>query len=144
MPLFQWSEKFSVNCEEMDHQHRRLFSLMGTFDAALREDGNVGQIRAALEEFIGYAEFHLREEEKLMKRINYPTVDDHLVRHRYFSVQVDLMKSVCLSNRLPLARSIIRFMGVWLGNHIYCDDRKYGAFLESRNPGPVQRESANY
>lgn len=104
---------------------------MKCIDAAIRDKKEIGVIRMVMEELVVYAEFHLREEENLMKGQDYPWLADHRAQHRYFLTNICLMKSVCYTDQLPLAESIIHFLSIWLIDHVFCEDMKYGAFLKS-------------
>lgn len=70
-----------------------------------------------------------------MKSLDYTCLAAHRAQHRYFLNHICLMKSVCYTDLLPLTESIVHFLSIWMINHVFCEDMKYGAFQKSRIAG---------
>ena len=127
-----WSERYSVNIEEMDCQHKKLLNLMNGLDEEIRKDRDDKQIAAIVEELNRCVEVHFREEEKLMERLGFPHLGAHKSRHLHFLVQFHMLNSAYRSGHLALVQIFIRYLKNWFVFHVFSEDRTYGAFLESQ------------
>ncbi|HEX8960033.1 MAG TPA: hemerythrin family protein [Geobacteraceae bacterium] len=133
MLIAKWSERYSVNIEEMDGQHKKLLNLMNGLDDAL-QGGKDGKLIAALvSDLNDCVEVHFREEEKLMEGLNYPHLGAHKSQHLHFLVQFHMMNSAYQSGHLELVQIFVQYLKNWFVFHLFSEDRTYGAFVESRN-----------
>jgi hemerythrin-like metal-binding protein len=129
MPLFTWSDSYSVNSPEIDTQHKKLFDLINNLhDAMIRGKGKevVGQI---LDGLIDYTRVHFADEEKMLEAINYPDLPAHLVEHDAFIRKVFQLQTDYRSGKQALTLPVMDFLKNWLLNHILKTDKKYMPFV---------------
>jgi hemerythrin len=125
MPLLNWNDDYSVNNEELDSHHKRLFSILnGLYSECLKVDSD-GCVGPKLDELLAYADYHFRAEEQYMRQIEYFEIDDHIEMHRAFAYKLEEMKLIPYATELELTRELITFIGKWLLNHVLKEDRKY-------------------
>lgn len=125
----QWSPSLSVGDVRIDDQHQNLFRLA----AALRQrhaDNDATMAAAAIAELRTYVTKHLRDEEALLRSINYKDLQSHCALHREFEATLEYLGGR-LATEPPAAvlRDIEAFVATWLVDHISKVDQKYKPFL---------------
>jgi len=129
--LLQWQDDYSVNVQEIDKQHRRLFSIASKLLADV--EGGHGQQAVAdtLGKLVAYTLYHFSEEEALLARYGYAESDRHGEHHKKLMSQVndfgERLKTEAIS-----ASELLEFLHKWVVTHILLDDRKYGPFLNGK------------
>lgn len=121
--LVAWSDKYSVEYERVDKQHKKLFELankaydMGTHNTSKEE------IKSVLDGFFNYMKVHFKDEEDYMTLIGYPLIENHKKIHReIIKSLVTLIKEIHDLNDMRLKLSIIAKK--WLLEHILHEDMK--------------------
>lgn len=130
----QWSELLSTQVDEIDNQHKELFSRTSRlFDAVIEGKGEQ-EISKIIEFLGGYVVMHFGTEEKYMTQHNYLGYSSHKAEHEKFIQDFSNFKkryeSEGASSRLTL--DTLRTVVDWLINHIGKVDKAMGAFLKTR------------
>lgn len=73
MSLFAWNEKYSVNIQEIDDQHKRLIGLVSQLHGAMQQGKGKEVMDKILKELIQYTRTHFAAEERIMKVNGYPS-----------------------------------------------------------------------
>ncbi len=75
----EWTPDLSVGVEEIDEQHRELFRRAERLIATLRcgDRGEVLPLLAYLDEYVAH---HFSAEERLMREVRYPALEEHVSR----------------------------------------------------------------
>ena len=129
MPLIQWDQRLRVDVRLCDDQHQRLMELMNDiYDSLINGRGTsiVGSFRST----VAFLRKHCSDEEKLMQAYGYPEFHEQQVAHRLMVIEVNNLLNQCKTGGL-LAVSVQNFLKR-LEYHIQGDDKKYGAFLNSK------------
>ena len=59
MPLYTWDKKYSVNNEELDNHHKKLFDLFNKlYDCSLDKDNRI-TLGPIVEDLVSYFNYHL-------------------------------------------------------------------------------------
>ncbi|HEY6872707.1 MAG TPA: hemerythrin family protein [Geobacteraceae bacterium] len=132
MLVAKWSERYSVNIEEMDGQHKKLLNLLNGLYEAIKRNKDDKLVAAVVTDLNDCVALHFREEEKLMEGMGYPHLDAHKSQHLHFMVQFHMMNSAYQSGHLELVQIFVQYLKNWFVFHMFSEDRTYGAFLESR------------
>ena len=90
--VFQWSDEFSVNIEEVDEQHRTLVGLVNDLHVAIREHRGKTASRKVLDRLAEYTRTHFMLEESLMRLTRYPGFDVHRQQHEDLIAQVQSLQ----------------------------------------------------
>ena len=85
-----------------------------------------------LKELINYTEWHLAVEEGYMTVYGYPDYEKHKQEHRKLKDQVIDIQRQFGAGRIEMTMDLMRFLNVWLTNHIIAVDKKLGKFLSSK------------
>ena len=131
--MLKWKEKLATGIEEIDAQHRELFTRINRLlDACVQRRGGetIGEVIGFLEEYIVV---HFGTEEEFMLRYSYPAYPSHKAQHAKFISEFSELKRRLRSGR---ASTVVvpanRLLVDWWINHISRVDRELGAFLRSR------------
>lgn len=85
MSQFTWDEKYSVNNEELDNHHKRLFVILNNLYNSCLAKAHSVTLTSIVEELLSYASYHCEAEERHMKRIGYKYVTEHVSENRLFT-----------------------------------------------------------
>tara|TARA_B100000315_G_C14455691_1_gene531303 strand:+ start:326 stop:730 length:405 start_codon:yes stop_codon:yes gene_type:complete len=132
MPLFNWSEKFSVNVPEMDLQHKKLVNLINFFHDEQLAHADVNTLGKVLDELLNYTKFHFKEEEELMKKSGYPFYATQKSEHDELVRNVLDMRKKYYTGDTSIATDIAILLNDWLAEHIMMEDKKYGPYVNSK------------
>ncbi len=127
MPIFTWYKKYSVENEELDDHHKKLFDIFNRlYDNCSRAD-SVDCIVPVLKELTLYSDYHFSAEERYMAAIGYGDVENHRKMHRFFSEKVLEIQNADTTYDSEPTKELIVFLGTWLLHHVLEEDRKYVA-----------------
>ena len=137
---FAFTDRFKTGIELVDDEHRRLFEIIkeanDLINAELLHD-KYDKIMEILAKLKDYTEFHFKDEEALMKRINYPGLEAQKHAHAAFIerlVDIDLNTLDEIDNdQQAYLLELINFLIGWLSNHILASDKKLGEYVRNNN-----------
>jgi len=132
MPLFEWSEKFSVNIAACDEQHKCLIELLNTLHAAMKQGKGRDVISGVLNELADYTVYHFKTEEDLFRKHGYHGFDNHKKEHDDLTNQVMGFKNKFEQGQAALTIELMKFLKDWLTDHILESDNNYSLFLNSK------------
>jgi hemerythrin len=125
----EWTNEFSVNNQEMDDQHKRLFNLIEKLNKAMQEGKSNSILNSGLEELSQYAVIHFKDEESLMANVKYPKLKFHINEHRSFVDKLYSFKQAINNKELGVSIRVINFLRDWLKSHILQIDKEYSSYL---------------
>ena len=132
MPLFEWSDRFSVKVEEMNEQHKKLIGILNFFHdekLARREEEALSKV---LKELVDYTKTHFKREEELMEQYGYPEYSKHKQMHESSILKVDIMQEKYFAGDKEIITELAILLNDWLAEHILIEDKKYGIYLNSK------------
>jgi hemerythrin len=134
MKKMQWNETLSVGVGLIDEQHKMLIRRLNDMAGAIEESKGPSEIARTLDFLIEYADFHFSTEEKHMKALSYPELEEHMAKHEEFKTTLANLERDFREDGAThlLADSIDTFLVNWLVKHISGVDVKFGAFLADK------------
>lgn len=133
--MFKWKEEFSVNVEEIDLQHKKLFEIGAEVYEIASSDGSIDyydEIMAVLEKLKKYTEYHFKYEEDLMRSSNYDQYDMHHFQHYFFIKKLDKLFNIDIdSYQNEVASDTVAFLADWIEEHIVKYDMQYKDLFNS-------------
>lgn len=84
----EWQERFSLNHEKIDAQHKELFRLASRVNQLDEITTTKEEISTLFKEFFNYMKEHFAEEEAYMHSIEYPYQDQHKKMHAHIINEV--------------------------------------------------------
>jgi len=132
MPLFNWSNEYSVNIKQIDEQHKVLINLINDLHDKMKVGKAKESLGNILDELVNYTVYHFKHEENLFSSYGYPESDNHKQVHQTLIRQVKELKNNFDSGKTILSMEVMDFLKGWLGNHILGTDKKYSSYLNSK------------
>lgn len=125
MEKFVWSEKFSVDHEVLDRQHRMLVEWVNRFDDTINSEVTKEDTIDIFKKLVSYTKYHFAYEEKVLEEINYPDLQAQKDEHREFKRKLLECIKQAHTNHALANREVLGFVREWIYSHIMGDDRKY-------------------
>jgi hemerythrin len=129
--MIVWQDIYSVGFKVIDEQHQSLVKMTNELLDACNK-GQTASNSAFMKTIHGaveYAQVHFFTEEKYMKLVNYPELEDHIKEHKAFVAKVQSAVND-FENGKACAEDLALFLKDWLLNHIAGTDKKYAPYLE--------------
>lgn len=130
---YAFTDKYRTGIALIDDEHKKLFEIMEKADEAIHDDisyDKYDHIIEILDEMREYTNFHFSDEENLMEKINYPSLQAQKKAHESF---VDKLNEVDLDEadeeQEAYLNDLLSFLLKWLSGHILGMDKKIGDFV---------------
>ena len=131
--MLEFDPLLLTGVDEIDRQHREMFSRVGALLEATRERRSREEVLRMIEYMGTYALEHFAAEEREMERTAYPSAEGHRLEHRQFAKELEVLRQE-LATEGPTVLFIIRVgnrVTEWLREHIYRTDRLLGEWLRA-------------
>ena len=132
MSHIAWDEKYSVNIEVIDEQHKKIIDVLGRLFDEMGKKKTPEVLEKILGQMVRYAEEHFAAEEIFMKQYAFPGYEEHRKEHEAFRAKVAAFQKDFLAGKESLSVNVIRFLSDWLDHHIMEVDKKYGPYLNEK------------
>ncbi len=120
-----WSDDFSVNVEEIDNQHKKLFDMVNSYYEAFHQKKSAEAVGKLINGLAEYTISHFKKEEGYFEKFGYEDTVAHKKEH------TDLLDKVTdITNRVKVGKMVLSveigdFLKDWLNTHIKKVDKKY-------------------
>jgi hemerythrin len=132
MAVISWKEIYATGIISLDNEHQQLISEINRLYEAVRDKRGESILNDILKMLESYTVDHFQHEEKLMEEYDYPGLEEHIKVHQELIAAVQNLKSRAEFGTEKLAQELLKFLRVWVLEHILDVDKKYGSFLETR------------
>ena len=122
--LFKWYDKYSVNNEEIDNQHKALFSIFNKLYEYRLSNGANTTLEPIIAELVSYTEYHFSAEEEFMRSIGYKDIKKHTAEHEIFTGKILQLQSNNRLNEHVTPKELIVYLWNWITNHVLVEDKK--------------------
>ncbi|MFD1588940.1 bacteriohemerythrin [Halorientalis brevis] len=149
----EWDdERYSVDIDRFDEQHKRLFGLLNDLHTAMDEGHSEEKVGDILRELERYTEYHFGDEEEFMQDCGY-AMDcadcfyNHREMHEEFADRVSELREKH-ENGEHITVEVLQFVRDWLDSHIGASDvdQSYGEYYREEiedyeySPGQLKRD----
>jgi hemerythrin len=131
MSLFKWSGAHSIYLPEIDAEHRAIYLLGDELHKALLAGAALAHLKPVLANLLETAEEHFRHEERLMRAMNYPSLEWHKRQHNAARKRAKALAGRIEGGDTAAPGELLQFLSIWLRDHISVADRMMGAFLRN-------------
>ena len=132
MSLFLWNDKYSVEVNAIDIQHKKLFEIANRLFEAMKGDGSKSVMNGVLIELEDYTKFHFQKEESYMKQFGYEAYPQHKKEHEFFIEKIFQFRTDYYKGKTTISVELMTFLSNWLINHICVIDKSYSSlFIEN-------------
>ena len=125
---FVWDGTYSVGNSAIDQQHWGMFELGNQLPEIF--DGS--DVKPIILRLYKYVRIHFTAEEKMMKSIGYPQLEEHRLLHDNIITQLNKISSQPLDTDEAIY-GFKKFIYNWLIDHILNEDNKYFQFNKNKN-----------
>jgi hemerythrin len=123
--LFKWHNTYSVNNDELDNHHKKLFNILNKLYENCMSTDLTNKLDPIVDELVSYSNDHFSAEVQHMRDIGYKDIDKQILEHRYFTQRALQLKRDVDKNDLELTKELIVFLGSWILKHVMEEDKKY-------------------
>lgn len=131
--LFKFSSLFQVDIKDMDNQHKGIFDFINKIHQAIKSNRSHDEIAQIFSNMRTFTANHFREEENLMKKVNYTGLNAQISAHTNLLQNVDQIINKFKNHEDVNLIEIMVFLKDWLVTHIMGMDKKYAEPLHGIN-----------
>ena len=129
---FGWKEIYSVGNVEIDKEHKKLFDIAQDAFTQVEETQRNSKIKEVLTELYTYMKTHFKHEEKFMKEMNYPLLEEHKILHHNIIEKINtFIKQLPNMEESIFEKELAKIIDIALVHHIIQEDRKIIAWSKS-------------
>jgi hemerythrin len=133
MAYMPWNETYSVGVESIDDEHRELMGLLDELKEGLEASASEVDIKKIFRRLIICASTHFWHEEKYFEETDYPRAAVHRRKHEHLMVILTCFQKGFDQSGLHISfEDQIAFLRDWLIDHIACEDRPLGDYLNAQ------------
>ncbi len=125
MAFMNWSKDYSVNVNEIDTQHKKLFDMVNEYSDALQQKKSAEAVGKLVNGLALYTISHFKNEEKLFDKYGYPDAGEHKKKHAELLTKVADINKKVKEGTMVLSTEVGSFLKEWLNNHIKIVDKQY-------------------
>ena len=123
----QWSDQYLIGIDIIDEQHRQLIETVNQLIVVPEGVDESVYVEEATLEMLSYAMYHLRTEEAILQKHNFPDYTEHKAEHSKF---VHHMNEMIHNQKDMLQRvKLLEYLVPWITQHIFVDDMVYRSYL---------------
>jgi hemerythrin len=144
MGSFCWNRDFETGIPDVDRQHRRLVDIVNRLGDLLTENKIVfSDIEGTIKELIDYAQYHFREEQKMMidTGMDRNYLSHHFEIHKSFLEEINYLRSDISQDNLASAKKMLDFLVHWLVYHILGEDQNMAGQIKAIQSGVMPHEA---
>jgi diguanylate cyclase (GGDEF)-like protein/hemerythrin-like metal-binding protein len=120
-----WEDSYACGHPLIDSQHERLFRLAEALLTAVTKEGPITEVSLRLETLLAHTAQHFRDEEALLRELDYPELETHRVVHTALLTKARRIQRDVLMGQLDFGQ-LIAFLAMDLvKGHILGEDRNY-------------------
>ena len=132
MALAVWDDSYKTNNAKVDSQHQELFQMMEDLHDAIMEGKGEAVLTPTLDKLVRYTVEHFREEESLMKDVDYPARERHRLKHYTLTKEVSGIAEKYKRGEYVLTITIANFLTSWWRHHIQAEDKALIKYVQAQ------------
>ena len=130
--LFRFGPQWSVLVDDMDAEHSKIIAYCNDIHSKVASGAKQEQTLPILKDLAAFTTGHFAEEEKLMKRHNFPELDSQKRAHTKLLAKVTQVIEDIESGAPVNMIEVVVFLTDWLKGHILGEDLKYGQYFQQQ------------
>ena len=131
MPLIKWRDSYSVGVDEIDKEHKVLVEIVNELFTIVRDKKSLLDSTVCIDKLIQYTVTHFADEEAIMEKMEFPSIDDHKALHGKLLHTVRIFNRRIKDKEDIATQELYIFLRDWLITHILEEDMKYKEHLLS-------------
>ncbi len=128
--FIKWQDNYSVGHSILDNQHKFLLEIINDLYKSMISNNLEGNYGELVKELIKYTNVHFGFEEKLLEKIGFQEIKDHLVYHAEMKKKIGLLE-VELKTLEEGCLELLTFLKNWWLDHILQQDMRYCTLVKA-------------
>jgi hemerythrin len=122
-------EFYFIGIWKLDEQHKQLIKMINLLLAAPQTTTRSETVSDLLSHMTKYAEEHFATEEELMRKHDYPHLEQHIAQHLAFQEKTADFCSAAMQSVADVPEALLHYLSEWLVEHILMSDMVYKRFF---------------
>ena len=127
-----WDHSYSVGNVTIDTQHQKFISIINELYESFVDQTASQKLERIIADLIDYSKYHFQTEEDLFEKYNYPDKEEHIAKHKEFTLKIEEFKRDFESGKTNLTFQLMNYLRNWLLVHLKYEDQQYAGFLKAK------------
>lgn len=136
MEKIKWRDSYLLGITEIDNEHKKLLNIANDlFDVVNGAENNATfkvKFSPVLKKLTDYTEYHFEDEEKFLRRYEYPGMMAHKAAHDSFIKEVNAQIRKLISATPEDGLRMYHFMVQWILTHIAKADAVWAKYVKEK------------
>ena len=123
-----WKSEYNIGNLKIDQEHQKLFSIARKTLSVIKlnnDEQEIGKIKELITELFTYVGTHFSNEQKYMKEVKYPELENHILLHKnLLDMLTNLISKLNSMNLKEIEQSLYSFIEEYFIRHIILEDKK--------------------
>ena len=123
-----WKIEYHINVEHIDTEHKQLFDMAQKaleINSLLNEKQREAELKTIISKLLMYTKIHFAHEQRYMKEINYPDLNNHIILHKNMVENLTtLIKELNTYDLFQIEDRLYSFVEEYFLHHIITEDKK--------------------
>ena len=123
-----WKSEYNIGNLKIDQEHQKLFSIARKTLSVIKlnnDEKEIGKIKELITELFTYVGTHFSNEQKYMKEVKYPELENHILLHKnLLDVLTNLISQLNTMELKEIEKSLYSFIEEYFIRHIILEDKK--------------------
>ena len=123
-----WKSEYNIGNLKIDQEHQKLFSIARKPLSVVKlnnDEQEIGKIKELITELFTYVGTHFSNEQKYMKEVKYPELENHILLHKnLLDMLTNLISKLNSMNLKEIEQSLYSFIEEYFIRHIILEDKK--------------------
>ena len=123
-----WKSEYNIGNLKIDQEHQKLFSIARKTLSVIKlnnDEKEIGKIKELITELFTYVGTHFSNEQKYMKEVKYPELENHILLHKnLLDMLTNLISKLNSMNLKEIEQSLYSFIEEYFIRHIILEDKK--------------------
>ena len=123
-----WKSEYNIGNLKIDQEHQKLFAIARKTLSVIKlnnDEKEIGKIKELITELFTYVGTHFSNEQKYMKEVKYPELENHILLHKnLLDVLTNLISKLNSMNLKEIEKSLYSFIEEYFIRHIILEDKK--------------------
>ena len=128
----RWDPCLDTGIQEIDWEHRRLLNIANRLLDAIDRGKGEAAVRPVFRDLTRHAAEHFEHEEKYMRDMGYPSIEEHVEEHRRMTAGLEKFAAALESDSPPGPMELNALLSHWLLDHILKLDKHYAKYSREK------------
>ena len=123
-----WKSEYNIGNLKIDQEHQKLFAIARKTLSVVKlnnDEQEIGKIKELITELFTYVGTHFSNEQKYMKEVKYPELENHILLHKnLLDMLTNLISKLNSMNLKEIEQSLYSFIEEYFIRHIILEDKK--------------------